>query len=102
MGMAPSEAADSVYSDMRESFEAAARSLMSNPNLLWQTQSRLMQDQWLLWQQGVRTMAGEQVAPLITPPKNDRRFKDEAWTTKQKIIRKEKQKEETRKQRRKK
>ena len=79
--MAPSEAADSVYSDMRESFEAAARSLMSNPNLLWQTQSRLMQDQWLLWQQGVRAMAGEQVAPLVTPPKNDRRFKDEAWTT---------------------
>ncbi|MFP3481249.1 hypothetical protein SB780_41035, partial [Burkholderia sp. SIMBA_057] len=41
--MVPSEAADSVYSDMRESFEAAAQSLMSNPNLLWQTQSRLVQ-----------------------------------------------------------
>ncbi len=79
--MAPSEAADSVYSDMRESFEAAARSLMSNPNLLWQTQSRLMHDQWLLWQQGVRAMAGEQVTPLVTPPKHDRRFKDDAWTT---------------------
>ncbi len=64
----PSEAADSVYRDMRESFEAAAQSLMSNPNLLWQTQSRLIQDQWLLWQQGVRAMAGEQVTPLITPP----------------------------------
>lgn len=78
--IAPSEAADSVYSDMRESFEAAAQSLMSNPNLLWQTQSRLMQDQWLLWQQGVRAMSGEQVTPLITPAKGDRRFKDEAWT----------------------
>ena len=63
----PSEAADSVYRDMRESFEAAAQSLMSNPNLLWQTQSRLIQDQWLLWQQGLRAMAGQavhQVLPL--------------------------------------
>ena len=70
----PSEAADSVYRDMRESFEAAAQSLMSNPNLLWQTQSRLIQDQWQLWQQGLRAMGGEQVTPLIPPPKHDRRF----------------------------
>lgn len=33
--IAPSEAADSIYSDMRESFEAAAQSLMQNPTLLW-------------------------------------------------------------------
>ncbi|BBI52074.1 hypothetical protein HORIV_44950 [Vreelandella olivaria] len=67
--IAPSEAADSIYSDMRESFEAGAQSLMQNPTLLWETQSRLLQDQWLLWQQAVRGMAGEQVTPLITPAK---------------------------------
>ncbi|WP_252109151.1 MULTISPECIES: class I poly(R)-hydroxyalkanoic acid synthase [unclassified Halomonas] len=78
--MAPSDAADSVYSDMRQSFEAAARSLMGNPTLLWETQARLMQDQWLLWQQGLRTLSGESVAPLIQPAKGDRRFKDDAWT----------------------
>ena len=78
--IAPSEAADSIYSDMRESFEAGAKSLMQNPTLLWQTQARLLQDQWLLWQQAMRGMAGEQVTPLITPAKSDRRFKDEAWT----------------------
>ncbi|SNY99266.1 class I poly(R)-hydroxyalkanoic acid synthase [Halomonas sp. hl-4] len=78
--IAPSEAADSVYSDMRESFEAGAQSLMQNPTLLWQTQSRLLQDQWLLWQQGMRAMAGEEVSPVVTPEKGDRRFKDEAWT----------------------
>ncbi|QNI03543.1 class I poly(R)-hydroxyalkanoic acid synthase [Halomonas sp. SH5A2] len=78
--MAPSEAADSVYSDMRESFEAGAQSLMQNPTLLWQTQSRLLQDQWLLWQQGMRAMAGEEVSPVVMPEKGDRRFKDEAWT----------------------
>lgn len=78
--IAPSEAADSIYSDMRESFEAGAQSLMQNPTLLWETQARLVQDQWLLWQQAMRGMAGEQVTPLVTPAKNDRRFKDEAWT----------------------
>lgn len=78
--MAPSEAADSIYEDMRKSFEAGAQSLMNNPALLWQTQTRLLQDQWLLWQQSVRALAGEQVTPLITPAKSDRRFKDEAWT----------------------
>ncbi|NYS61033.1 class I poly(R)-hydroxyalkanoic acid synthase [Vreelandella salicampi] len=78
--IAPSEAADSVYSDMRESFEAGAKALAENPTLLWQTQARLAQDQWLLWQQGVRSMAGENVEPLIQPAKGDRRFKDEAWT----------------------
>ncbi|WP_346797502.1 class I poly(R)-hydroxyalkanoic acid synthase [Halomonas sp. Bachu 37] len=75
----PSEAADTVYTDMRECFEAGAQSLMKSPQLLWQTQARLAQDQWLLWQQGLRSMAGEQVEPLVTPAKNDRRFKDEAW-----------------------
>ncbi|MEQ5801355.1 class I poly(R)-hydroxyalkanoic acid synthase [Halomonas sp. H10-9-1] len=79
--MVPSDAADSVYGDMRESFQAAAESLMGNPSQLWQTQARLMQDQVQLWQNGLRAMAGEQVEPLVTPSKGDRRFKDEAWTS---------------------
>ncbi|MFW6346570.1 MAG: class I poly(R)-hydroxyalkanoic acid synthase, partial [Halomonas sp.] len=78
--MVPSDAADSVYGDMRESFQAAAESLMGNPPQLWQTQARLLQDQVQLWQNGLRAMAGENVEPLVTPDKGDRRFKDEAWT----------------------
>ncbi|WP_254275325.1 class I poly(R)-hydroxyalkanoic acid synthase [Halomonas sp. 3H] len=78
--MVPSDAADSVYGDMRASFQAAAESLMGNPPQLWQTQARLMQDQFQLWQNGLRSMAGESVEPLVTPQKGDRRFKDEAWT----------------------
>ncbi|MGJ7458062.1 class I poly(R)-hydroxyalkanoic acid synthase [Halomonas sp. RA08-2] len=77
----PSDAADSIYGDMRDSFQAAAESLMGNPPQLWQTQARLMQDQFQLWQNAMRAMAGEQVEPLVTPPKGDRRFKDEAWTS---------------------
>ena len=79
--MVPSDAADSVYGDMRESFQAAAESLMGNPPQLWQTQARLMQDQFQLWQNGLRAMAGEPVEPLVTPHKGDRRFTDEAWTS---------------------
>ena len=40
--IAPSEAADSIYSDMRESFEAGAQSLMQNPTLLWETQAAVL------------------------------------------------------------
>ncbi len=78
--MVPSDAADSIYEDMRESFRAGAEALMGNPPLLWQAQARLMQDQFELWQHGLRAMAGESVEPLVAPDRKDRRFKDEAWT----------------------
>ncbi|SEM12342.1 class I poly(R)-hydroxyalkanoic acid synthase [Halomonas daqiaonensis] len=77
--MVPSDAAESVHEDMRQCFQAGAQSLMQNPPLLWQTQSRLLQDQFQLWQQSLRRLAGEDVEPLITPSKGDRRFKDDAW-----------------------
>src|SRR5690554_4801159 len=76
----PSDAAGSVYGDMRESFQAAAEALMGNPPQLWQAQAQLMQDQFQLWQHGLRALAGESVEPLVTPGRGDRRFKDEAWT----------------------
>jgi len=77
--MVPSDAAESVYDDMRQTFQAGAQSLMHNPPLLWQTQSQLLQDQFQLWQQSLRRLGGEEVEPLITPQKGDRRFKDDAW-----------------------
>ncbi|MCE8034399.1 class I poly(R)-hydroxyalkanoic acid synthase [Billgrantia tianxiuensis] len=77
--MAPDAAADSIQADMRDAFRAGAESLMSNPQLLWQTQARLLQDQFQLWQQGLKALGGELGEPLVAPPKGDRRFKDEAW-----------------------
>ncbi len=77
--MAPDAAADSIQADMREAFQAGAESLMRNPQLLWQTQARLIQDQYQLWQQGLQALSGNLGEPLVVPPKNDRRFKDEAW-----------------------
>ncbi len=79
--MVPDDAAQSVYAHMQQAFQAGAESLMQDPSLLWETQSRLLQDQFQLWQNGVRAMAGESVEPLVTPAKGDRRFQDEAWTT---------------------
>ncbi|SDI67560.1 class I poly(R)-hydroxyalkanoic acid synthase [Billgrantia gudaonensis] len=76
---APDAAADSIQADIRDAFQAATESLMRNPQLLWETQARLVQDQFQLWQQGWRALAGESVEPLVTPAKGDRRFKDEAW-----------------------
>ncbi|WP_372613747.1 class I poly(R)-hydroxyalkanoic acid synthase [Halomonas sp.] len=78
--MVPSAAGDSVQEDMRESFRAGAEALMRNPPLIWQAQSRLLQDQFQLWQQGLRSLSGQQVEPLVMPAKGDRRFNDEAWT----------------------
>ncbi|QOR39580.1 class I poly(R)-hydroxyalkanoic acid synthase [Billgrantia diversa] len=77
--MAPDAAADSIQTDMREAFQAGAESLMRNPQLLWQTQARLVQDQYQLWQQGLQALSGNLVEPLVSPLKGDRRFKDEAW-----------------------
>ncbi|AMC99962.1 class I poly(R)-hydroxyalkanoic acid synthase [Halomonas chromatireducens] len=78
--MAPDAAADTIHSDMREAFKAGAESLMRDPMLLWQTQARLVQDQWQLWENSIRSVHGEPVEPLITPPRGDRRFNDEAWS----------------------
>ncbi|MDN3558005.1 class I poly(R)-hydroxyalkanoic acid synthase [Halomonas maura] len=78
--MVPDDAAETIYADMRDAFRAGAESLMQDPSLLWQTQARLLEDQYQLWQNGLKAMAGESVAPLVTPAKGDRRFRDEAWT----------------------
>lgn len=65
--MVPDDAAQSVHAHMREAFQAGAESLMQDPTLLWETQARLVQDQFQLWQNGMRALAGEAVEPLITP-----------------------------------
>ncbi|MDR5867999.1 class I poly(R)-hydroxyalkanoic acid synthase [Halomonas koreensis] len=77
--MVPDDAAASVQGHMREAFQAGAESLMQDPSLLWETQARLMQDQLRLWQSGLKAMAGQEEAPLVTPARGDRRFQDEAW-----------------------
>ncbi|WP_275287912.1 class I poly(R)-hydroxyalkanoic acid synthase [Halomonas elongata] len=77
--LVPDAAAESVYADMHESFRAGAEALNRDPSLLWQTQARLMEDQYQLWQHGLKALSGESVTPLVMPGKGDRRFQDDAW-----------------------
>ncbi|MFC3283008.1 class I poly(R)-hydroxyalkanoic acid synthase [Litchfieldella rifensis] len=77
--MLPSEAGKTVYADMRDTFQAGLEALAHNPQALYGAQMRLAQDQALLWQHGMRALAGEKVPPLVEPERQDRRFKDEAW-----------------------
>ncbi|MCW8084554.1 PHA/PHB synthase family protein [Sabulicella glaciei] len=53
--------------------------LMANPARLMQAQIGFWQDYLTLWNSTARRMLGEQVAPVISEPKGDRRFKDDAW-----------------------
>ncbi|MDN3553684.1 class I poly(R)-hydroxyalkanoic acid synthase [Halomonas almeriensis] len=77
--LVPDSAAESVYTDMRDTFRAGAQALNRDPSLFYQTQVRLMQDQYQLWQYGLQAFAGQQIEPLVTPARGDRRFRDEAW-----------------------
>lgn len=77
--MVPSEAADTIYADMRDTFQAGLEALMRDPQAWSSVQQRLVQDQMLLWQHGMRELAGEDVPPLVEPKPGDRRFKDEGW-----------------------
>ncbi|EPC00947.1 poly(3-hydroxyalkanoate) synthetase [Litchfieldella anticariensis FP35 = DSM 16096] len=77
--MLPSEAGKTIYADMRDTFQAGLEALMRNPQALFEAQTRLVEDQALLWQHGLRALAGEEVQPLVEPARHDRRFKDEAW-----------------------
>ena len=53
--------------------------LMADPAKLATAQMALWKDYLSLWENTARRMMGEDVAPLATPEKDDRRFKDAAW-----------------------
>jgi len=59
-------------------FEAAAR-IMADPTSLFEAQAQFWTDWMELWQRTAQRMMGESAAPVIAPPREDRRFKDEDW-----------------------
>lgn len=79
--MMPQGLSGAIHQDMQDKLRAGMEALISDPTKLWQVQARLVQDQFQLWQNGLRAMAGEPVEPLVTPARGDRRFKDEAWSS---------------------
>ncbi len=63
-----------------EAFLALTQQMMTDPAKLVQAQVALWQDYMTLWQNTTRQFLGESVEPMVTPEKDDRRFKDESWS----------------------
>lgn len=61
-------------------FLELSQAMMRDPLSLMQAQTALWQDYAALWQNTARRMAGEDAPPAITPEKDDRRFRDDAWS----------------------
>lgn len=53
--------------------------MMANPTLLVEAQFDLWQKYLSLWSTTTQRLLGQEVAPVATPDKGDRRFKDAAW-----------------------
>lgn len=61
-------------------FMEAATRMMADPAKFAAAQTELMKGYADLWQATARRMAGEEVEPVVEPARDDRRFKDNAWT----------------------
>jgi len=62
-------------------FMDASMKMMSNPQKFAESQAKLMQGYAELWQATAKRMAGEEdVKPVIEPARDDKRFKDSAWS----------------------
>jgi polyhydroxyalkanoate synthase len=53
--------------------------MMANPFAVMQGQMKLATDYMTLWQTSMMRMMGMPVAPVVSPEKGDRRFKDDQW-----------------------
>ena len=63
-----------------KAYQALWQQMLTDPRRLVEAQVALWQDYAKLWENTARRMAGEEVAPAVTPEPGDRRFKDEAWS----------------------
>ncbi|WNK01034.1 class I poly(R)-hydroxyalkanoic acid synthase [Thalassospiraceae bacterium LMO-JJ14] len=62
-------------------FMDASMKMMSNPQKFAESQAKLMQGYAEIWQATAKRMSGEEdVKPVIEPARDDRRFKDNAWS----------------------
>ena len=53
--------------------------LMTDPARLVQAQMTLWNDYMSLWQQTAQRLLGQEAEPVISPARDDKRFKDKAW-----------------------
>ena len=66
-----------------EAFMELSRHWMANPVKMVEQSINLWSDYLTLWQTTAQRMMGADVAPMIEPAKDDRRFKDDAWADNQ-------------------
>lgn len=62
-----------------QAFLEMTAKMMADPTKLVQAQMTLWHDYMMLWQRTTQRLLGQKADPVITPSKDDRRFKDSAW-----------------------
>ncbi len=75
---------DNSIDDMRRMngvFMDAFARLMKDPEKLLGAQASLWRDYMNLWQTTTRKMMGEDVPPVVEPEADDRRFRDDQWSS---------------------
>ena len=68
-----------TFENMSKTFAEVAQDYMSHPEKLAETQMQLWQSHSELWQNTWRRFLGEDVEPVVSPARGDRRFKDADW-----------------------
>ena len=63
-----------------EAFFEMTRQMMTDPAKAMQAQAELWQGYMTLWQNTTKRFLGESTEPVITPDKDDRRFRDPFWS----------------------
>ncbi len=61
-------------------FLEMTQAMMRNPQAMMQAQVSLWSDYMNLWQTTAQKMMGQEATPIIQPEREDRRFKDDAWS----------------------
>jgi polyhydroxyalkanoate synthase len=64
---------------IRKAFFETWSRMLSDPVRMAETQVKMWQDYWSLWQSSVMKLMGQQSAPVAEAAKNDRRFRHEDW-----------------------
>ena len=64
---------------LTQAFADLMTRMMANPYAVMQAQMKLANDYMALWQSSMMRMMGVAAAPIVSPEKGDKRFKDEQW-----------------------
>lgn len=66
-----------------EAFVEMTRHMMANPQKMMESGLSLWQGYMELWQSAARRLMGAEAEPVAEPARDDRRFRDEAWSENQ-------------------